>query len=524
MDIESSTVIKTPFNLDAVYTNEGVPGVFKTLRRETLAQFYLLLFPSQELQRNVLFIKAPPFSGKTGFAQLFCQLLGQDPKRSVVFLSGQEMKIGTEDFSSFFGRIVGYSLDRFLDRPEERVMILDEAQCTYSDERFWKVIVKQALNGSRFSGLRIVLLSSFGSFNPHRISVRDGTPIAIPKENNFGLYSSPGLNLQFAEFQEMATGSAYEAYLEMIWKICSRHIGVASTVLKYLDSNLRSLGTISVNQVQSVLYSKGLLQTLAHDRGMPTFYSFTKLVAANGELSEEEVAKMKDTLHSVAMGEIVQLPDETESPGETKAVELLVKCGFLFEDEKSVLSFASQMHLKVWLNSTRKDCVGWLDSISLFDFIALAIGRMHSARLSKFHQQNSGDAVCERQVQMEMYAAIVSLCPKNVYVTPEWRTSDKKGYIDLVVQFPNNQNQNTMWFLELLVDGVGAKEHSGRFKDAGKYQSSLGFNSQYALIDFRQNVAVRDIKDEFTYVCFSSSFEEAMLKSAPNCKTVKLLS
>jgi hypothetical protein len=142
MDIESSTVIQTPFKLEAVYTNEGVPGVFRTLRQETLAQFYLLLFPSQELRRNVLFIKAPPFSGKTGLGQLFCQLLGQDPKRSVVFLSGQEMNIGTEDFSSFFGRIVGYSLDSFLDRPEERVMILDEAQCTYSDERFWKVIVK----------------------------------------------------------------------------------------------------------------------------------------------------------------------------------------------------------------------------------------------------------------------------------------------------------------------------------------------------------------------------------------------
>jgi hypothetical protein len=81
-----------------------------------------------------------------------------------------------------------------------------------------------------------------------------------------------------------------------------------------------------------------------------------------------------------------------------------------------------------------------------------------------------------------------------------------------------------MWFLELLVDGVGAKEHSERFNLAGKYQSSLSFNSQYALIDFHQNVAVRDFKEEFTYVCFSSSFREATLKSAQNSKLVQLLS
>jgi hypothetical protein len=148
---------------------------------------------------------------------------------------------------------------------------------------------------------------------------------------------------------------------------------------------------------------------------------------------------------------------------------------------------------------------------------------MNADHLSKFQQQNSGDVVRERQIQMELYAAIVSLCPKNVYVTPEWRTSDKKGYVDLVVQFPNNENQNTMWFLELLVDGVGAKEHAGRFKLAGKYQSSLNFNSEYALIDFRQNVDVRDFKEEFTYVCFSSSFREATLKSAQNSKVVTLL-
>lgn len=191
-----------------------------------------------------------------------------------------------------------YSL---VEQLEERVMIVDGSQCSLSDEYFWKVVVKQALNGSRFPGLRIVLFSSFGSFNSYRISKREGTPIAIPSENSFGLYSSPGLNLQFEEFKEMAVGTVCAPFLDIIWKLCSNHIGVASTILKYLDINLRSLGSISVNQLESTLYSKGLLQTLAHDRGMPTFSSFAKLVKSHSNLTDEEVAKMKDILHRVAI-------------------------------------------------------------------------------------------------------------------------------------------------------------------------------------------------------------------------------
>ena len=111
-----------------------------------------------------------------------------------------------------------------------------------------------------------------------------------------------------------------------------------------------------------------------------------------------------------------------------------------------------------------------------------------------------------------------------LYVTPEWRTSDKKGFVDLVIQFRNSANENIKWFLELLVDGVGSKEHSKRFEIGGKYRSSLIPNAQYALIDFRQNVGVRDYKNDFVYVGFSNSFEYATLKTAQYSQTVSLLS
>jgi hypothetical protein len=173
------------------------------------------------------------------------------------------------------------------------------------------------------------------------------------------------------------------------------------------------------------------------------------------------------------------------------------------------------MHLKVWLHSNRKDCVG------LFDFLALAICRMNSARLFKLYQQNN--MVRKRQIQMELYAAIISLCPKIVYVTPKWNTLDNKGSIEVVVQFTNNLNQKTMWFLEVLVDGVGTEEHSEQLNLAEKYPSSLHIHSQFAWIDFRQNVATRDFKKDI-HVCFSSSFHDATLTNGQNFKIVQLLS
>jgi hypothetical protein len=247
------------------------------------------------------------------------------------------------------------------------------------------------------------------------------------------------------------------------------------------------------------------------------------MLIAEDKLESKEVAKLKNVLQRVANGEVLYLDDEATSPKSWNGILLLVKAGFLFEDENKVLRFASQMHLKVWLNSIREDCAEWIQNFSLYNFIALALGRMHSARLSMFHRQNLGEVVRERQVQMELYSAIVSLCPKNIYVTPEWRTADKKGYVGIVLQFQGERNENTMWFLELLVDGVGSREPLQRFSPGGKYRSSLTANSQYALIDFRQNVAARNFKEDFVYVSFSDSFTEASLKCDQRSERVPLL-
>lgn len=148
------------------------------------------------------------------------------------------------------------------------------------------------------------------------------------------------------------------------------------------------------------------------------------------------------------------------------------------------------MHLKVWLHSSRTDPIllHHINTLTPKTLIEPAVGRLSASRLLDLHSQNNADRVRERQLQLQMmlYMAIISFLPFEIMVTPEWRTADKKGFVDLVFR-----NGTKLWFFELLVDGIEAKEHAERFKAGGKYSDSLIQNAEYLLIDFRQKVNSR---------------------------------
>lgn len=77
--------------------------------------------------------------------------------------------------------------------------------------------------------------------------------------------------------------------------------------------------------------------------------------------------------------------------------------------------------------------------------LCMALKRMHSTRLVKLSRLSSSSRLRERQIQMELYAAIATLLPSNVYVVPEWKTVMRSRFVDLVSAFDDN-----IWFLELL--------------------------------------------------------------------------
>ncbi|GMF14820.1 unnamed protein product [Phytophthora lilii] len=500
------------FNAPVVYSGleheGGVPSTFRTLREATVEAFASLLD-----RLPVIFVRAPPLSGKTAMCDLlYDQIVRSKPDALVARIRANRM---AEDgkFVDFFKQIYGCDFEAFCAYNCDRVVLVDEAQVTYNDEQLWGGYVKDALE-SQIPGLRFVLFSSYGSFDVYRKHQRAGTPIIVPPENTFGLnatQSKPGLQLSRVELEEMVRDSVGALVCDLIWIMCSGHIGIARAMLRFLHDKfgLKSPGSIDAGDVEMELRSIGLLQYIRSSyRGIPTADAFQRVIITHDLLDEPTTTqKMSATLNGVVSGQVMLLSDGHRTPRSQNAVELLTKFGFLYEDQAKQLQFASNMHLKIWLHSNRTDPIGYMISdVSHDDFVVACVKRMSASRLQHFATENTSSIARERQIQMELYGATASCLSRDVMVTPEWRTNDGKGFIDLVIR-----GSSILWFWELLVNGDDAVGHSKRFETGGKYYGSLTRSSRYVLIDFRQNKGVRHQKLGFLYVSIVDSFTKARI-------------
>ncbi|KAL7999993.1 hypothetical protein Plhal703r1_c23g0097501 [Plasmopara halstedii] len=472
----------------------GVPATFKTLRKATVAAFASLLD-----RIPVIFIRAPPLSGKTALCDLlYDHIVRSKPDALVSRILANQMPVDGK-FTEFFKFLYGYEFEAFCAHKGDRVVLIDEAQITYNDEQLWRGYVKGALE-SQIRGLRFVLFSSYGSFNIYRKFERAGTPILVPPQNTFGLNATPykpGLQLSREELKEMAQNSIGISASDLIWILCSGHIGIARAILIFLHRKFGS-GKPNDEDVELELRSLGLLQEIRSSyRGIPSADAFERVKDANN-LPDEAVLKMIGILNGVASGKVMLVSDGHRTPRSQFAAELLTRYGFLYEDQAGQLQFASSMHLKIWLYSNRTDPISYMVSdVAHEDFVVACVQRMSALRLQNFANENTNGIARERQIQMELYGATVSCLPRDVI----------------------------LWFWELLVNGDDAVGHSNRFETGGKYHGSLTGSSKYVLIDFRQSKGVRYQKHGFLYVSFVDSYTKALVFSTgKSVVSVKLLS
>ncbi|KAK1928919.1 hypothetical protein P3T76_015559 [Phytophthora citrophthora] len=509
-DGRSFQKFSVPISFSKARNEGGVPATFRTNRSTTTEALFNLLFPDDDEYFPVIFVRAPPLSGKTAMCDLlYNHIVRSKPDALVSRIRANRM---TEDgkFGDFFKLQYGCEFEALCARKCDRVVLIDEAQITYNDEQLWRGYVKDALD-SQIPSLRFVLFSSYGSFDAYRKHQRAGTPILIPPQNTFGLNatpSKPGLQLSRVELEEMVRNSIGASVSDLIWILCSGHIGIARAILMFLSCKFGSK-TPNAEDLEMELRSVELLHYIRCSyRGIPTADAFQRVKKAN-DLSEESTLKMSEILNGVASGQIMLVSDGQRTPRSQTAVEYLTKYGFLYEDQAQQLQFASSMHLKIWLHSNRTEPIGYMVSdISHEDFVLACVKRMSASRLQNFATENTSSIARERQIQMELYSATTSCLPRGVLVTPEWRTDDGKGFIDLMIR-----GSSILWFWELLVNGDDAVNYSKRFETGGKYYGSLTGSSRYVLIDFRQNKGVRHEKHGFLYVSFVDSYTKALVFS-----------
>jgi hypothetical protein len=498
--------LRVKLNIDSL-TNEGVPFTFRTNRQNLIDNIKSRLLGIIKPSFPVIFIRSPPYSGKTGLCQLLCDALQQDPNMSVVFIRGY---VDTKVKNVFFQKI-GSTLQEFLEHEGPRTLILDECQCTYTDLEFWQEVIKEKV-GNKFSKLIIILAGSYGSLDvaaPSRI----GTPIAIPSQLTMGLYEShhlPSLRLSREEFNEMVNGSPIAVIADEVWDFCDAHIGVASAVLLKLHDRTKSKQiSVTKQNLLSHLYSNEMFDMWNTHRGFPTIKNLEKVSSAEAIPTEE----LKTIMRQVTSGCVIRFFNQPN-----QAAEILVNYGFLFPNQSGILCFASNLHMSVWLHSYNRDpMVHLIENEDFEQFIVTGISRMSANRLSQMRRVNNS-YLRERQLHMIFAEAILSLLPADVTMVVEWRTVDsetnQRGYVDIIIHISEGKN----WFLELLVDGVQAEEHLARFLPQGKYYNCLSPGCKYKLIDFRQERNVRKIRDHFMHVQFSEDFKKAeIIAVGSNC-------
>ncbi|GMF44071.1 unnamed protein product [Phytophthora lilii] len=157
---------------------------------------------------------------------------------------------------------------------------------------------------------------------------------------------------------EMVRRSNRECVSDLIWILCSGHIGIARLILIFLHYKFGSIGPRSnrAADIEMELRSANLLGFIRYGyRGIPCAEALLRMKQTH-KLSNEVVQKMSEILNDVAYRKIV-LSSDIQSPTSENAVDLFNKIGFLYEDNTKQLQFASNMHLKIWLHSNQKDPV-----------------------------------------------------------------------------------------------------------------------------------------------------------------------
>ncbi|GMF11967.1 unnamed protein product [Phytophthora lilii] len=296
--------IRRRFNALLDYSNAstegGVPPTFQTYRIDTVKKFFQVLFPDNGEYSPVIVVRSPPLSGKTAM----CHLL--------------------------YNHIVHSKPDALVLRSHSSVT-----------EWYWLMELKShtamhccgwVISNARWMEdcLECVLFSSYGSFG---IYGKHAIRILIPPENMFGLnatQSKPGLQLSREELEEMIQNSLWTSVSDLIWILCSGHIGITRAMLRLLHDKFgsKSPGLIEPQDIEMELRSEGLLEYIRTSyRGISTAAPFSR-VLRNHDLSEELTPKMSDILNDVANGKVILACDEQQTQ---TAVEYLSKYWILYE-------------------------------------------------------------------------------------------------------------------------------------------------------------------------------------------------
>ncbi|OJJ47655.1 hypothetical protein ASPZODRAFT_165779, partial [Penicilliopsis zonata CBS 506.65] len=452
-------------------------------RQDTVSAFADLIE-----SKPVVYVRGTPASGKTTLAHLLTDhLIKKD--WTVFFLKtwGRDLDgfcIGNETAWDGLERKLQHyyphhNLADFF--APKTLLLIDEAQKSYSDEIFWNQIIKERLDHLVPRDIRICLFCSYGSpftgvethdYTPaifHPGQCVTFTPQPIEGSPRIGLFFTRSefddnvfRRIQYLYTEEFTLHKEASDYL---FSLTNGHPGAVDGMLSYIYEVYRSKikhEGLSVITKQHVVFSlENEEKVWMYLKGCPVARSFArrpKLTpdAANvlADILEQGSISWDDRPGMMACfvnGWIHKLiVNETPNSLEEEIAVLPSRL-----HEKWVERYISHRRkpLPERYGTLRELC---LDILNQFSVISL----QHSSQGKKISSAAKYRPV-EAHYQDEFYKAFRMVAGRGVPISSEWSRT-KKGSLDFWMP-------EKMWAIELLRDYDRVDEHISRFQNMGQY-------------------------------------------------------
>ncbi|PYH94808.1 hypothetical protein BO71DRAFT_352744 [Aspergillus ellipticus CBS 707.79] len=493
------------------------PGIDKVtqspltcLREDTISAF------AEVVKANpVVHVRGTPSSGKTTLAYLLSDHLLENGWK-VFFLKTWGLQLRsycTGDETAWDGlkrklhqKYPGCN-PRDIFAPKT-VLLVDEAQGSYSDEMFWNQVVKERMDGFLHEGFHICFFCSYGS--PYTcVEAQFYTPATFHPEQRITLTpqptsDSPGIGLFFnqTEFEDAVARrirhfteyfTLHREAKEYLFALTNGHPGAVDGVLSYIYKVYRSQikhGKLSEITKELVIYSlNDEAKVWTHLSGRAIARSFPR----GSALTPEAATVLAD------ISETGSIPWDNR-PG----MQVCFTQGWIHKViarenslplEKELAVLPSRLHEK-WVerhigdeqtplpgkySTLRKLC---LEVLSQFSVMSLR----HSSQGKKMSSAARFRSV-EAQYQDEFYKAFKTVAGRGVPICSEWSRT-KQGRLDFWIP-------EKMWAIELLRDSSRIDEHVSRFKNTGQYHGWLveGMIKEWIVVNCATTLPASDCSD-----------------------------
>ncbi|KAA8904998.1 hypothetical protein FN846DRAFT_919559 [Sphaerosporella brunnea] len=468
---------------------------------------------SRMFEHRVIHIRGTPASGKSVLLHLIREeLANKYSELSTYVLNCWPQNMSDVESTSFVENLFHATLMSIFSTPD-RVLLLDEAQTSYSDTGFWNGVLKQLVQPAQ--GAYIILFScySYPGHVPFPMAAETaGTPLIFADAQRIGLswFGDPPAGMLFrkeetvALCQRRSTAKASPLIIapdlvDWLHEMTGGHVGALVSMITIIssDRDLRKLQIISgtarltahdvakvclkdlnsfFGQIRSSLFGRGFPPDNAlHNKGVASFF---RAMLAKGLLPESDIWD-KDMF---------------------QGCQTSFKSGWIqaaLDENGRIIIYVFPSPLHEWFYSYKLVPPSPEVDFDLYpgplELVLAVLKRFKPSQLN-----------LEAQFGMELYRATFDLLNGNIVPSPEFGKKGCKGggAVDFLIP-------GYGFGIELLIDGGELKDHYDRFLPGGQYHNMVGSGAikKWIILDFRYRSVSLTHPDmpNLYHICYSNN-------------------